>query len=109
MSKSIGKNISKNLSSKYSHKLTNHAKQSAINALKTVSKRAIQKAPEATVDLIGKKIADKVPKVSKTSSQSKSQVLRNKTENMEPDKEIPKERYVTPEKRQKIIDNLKLI
>ena len=36
-----GKNISKNLSSKYSQKLLHHAKQSATDALKTVSKRAI--------------------------------------------------------------------
>ena len=46
MGRSIGKNISKNLSknltSKYNQKLINHAKQSATDALKTASKRAIQ-------------------------------------------------------------------
>ena len=41
--RNIGKNISKKLSSKYSQKLLDHAKQSAIHALKTDSKRAIQK------------------------------------------------------------------
>ena len=40
--RSIGKNISKNLTSKYNQKLINHAKQSATDALKTASKRAIQ-------------------------------------------------------------------
>ena len=42
MGRSIGKNISKNLTSKYNQKLINHAKQSATDALKTASKRAIQ-------------------------------------------------------------------
>ena len=34
--------MSENLSSKYSQKLLDHAKQSATDALKTASKRAIQ-------------------------------------------------------------------
>ena len=43
-----------------------HAKQSATDALKAVSKRAIQKTAEATLDLTGNKIADKITRVSKT-------------------------------------------
>ena len=43
MGKNIGKNISKNLSAKYSQKLFDHAKQSTTDALKTSSKRVIQK------------------------------------------------------------------
>ena len=39
--KNIGKSISKNLGAKYSQKLLDHAKQSAIDALKTSSKRVI--------------------------------------------------------------------
>ena len=42
MGRNIGENIVKNLSSKYNQKLLDHAKQSARDALKTVSKRAIQ-------------------------------------------------------------------
>ena len=42
-SKKIGKDLSKNLSGKYSHKLLDHAKQSATDARKTASKRAIHK------------------------------------------------------------------
>ena len=38
-------------------KLLNHAKQSARDALKTTSKRVIQKKAEAAGDLIGIKIA----------------------------------------------------
>ena len=54
--RNIGKNITKNISSKYSHKFLAYAKPSATDALKTASKRAIQKA--ASSDLIGNKIAD---------------------------------------------------
>ena len=49
MTKNIGKNVSKNLSGKYSHKLLDHAKQSTTDALKTISKRVIQKMLEQLV------------------------------------------------------------
>ena len=42
--KNFGENIGKNLSSKYRQKHFDHAKQSAINALKTASKRTIRKS-----------------------------------------------------------------
>ena len=95
MDKNISKNISKNLSRKYSQKLLDHAKQSTADAFKTASKRAIQIAAEATGDLIGNKIADRITKVSKISNGH--------------DKEIPKERQISAEERQKIIDDLRLI
>ena len=41
MGENIGKNIKKNLSTKFSQKLLDNAKQSATDALKTLSKRAI--------------------------------------------------------------------
>ena len=53
---SFTQNNGKNISSKYSQKLIDHAKQSATDALKTVSKRAIQKTAEATGNLIANKI-----------------------------------------------------
>ena len=61
-----------------------HAKQSATDVFKTVSKRAIQKTAEATVDLIGNKILNKITKVSKNSEQNNSKKVTN--ENY---KEIP--------------------
>ena len=51
--------MGKNLSNKYSQKLLDSAKKSATDAIKTASKRAIQKTAKAT-DLIGNKIADKI-------------------------------------------------
>ena len=43
MGKNGGKNVSKNLNSKCRQKLLDHAKQSALDPLKTTSKRATQK------------------------------------------------------------------
>ena len=42
MSKNIGKNVSRNLRGKYNQKVPDHAKESATDALKTTSKKAIQ-------------------------------------------------------------------
>ena len=65
--RNMGKNISKTLSGIYSQKLLDNAKESATDALKTVSRSAIQKTAEATGDLIGNKNADKITRVSKRS------------------------------------------
>ena len=43
-------------------------------------------------------------KVSKNSKQNNSETVTN-----EHDKEVPKQRYISPEERQKIIESLKLI
>ena len=60
VARNVAKNISKILSGKYSQKLLDHAKQPPTDTLKTASQRAIQKMAEATCDLIGNKIADKL-------------------------------------------------
>ena len=62
---SFAKKIGKNLNNKYSKKLLDSAKKSITDAIKTASKRAIQKTAKATHDLIGKKFADKITSVSK--------------------------------------------
>ena len=96
MGRNIGKYISKNVSSKYSQKLLDHAKQSATDALKTASERAIKK----TGVLIGNKIANKFTRVSKTLPQNNSETN---------EEEILTERYISPEKRQQIINDLRFI
>ena len=53
--------------------------------------------------MIGLKIADRITKVSTNSQQNNSETVTN-----ENDKEIPKERYISSEERQDIIDELKL-
>ena len=71
--------------------------------LKTSSKRVIQKSVEATGDLICNKIANKITGVSKNLQQNNSGTVTN-----EHDKEIPKERYISPKERQEIINELGL-
>ena len=60
--------MGKSLSNKYGQKLLDSTKKFATDAIKTASKRAIQKTAEATGDLIGNKIADKITSVSKKPS-----------------------------------------
>ena len=107
--KNTDKFISKNLCSKCSQKLLDHSKEYTTNARKTVSKTAFQKMAEETGDLIGNKIADKITKVSRVSPQKSSEIVKNEAGNIGFDREIPKERYISPEKRQKIIDDLRLM
>ena len=57
---SFAKNIGKNSNNKYGQKLFDIAKKSTNDAIKITSKRAIQKSAEATGDLTGNKIADKI-------------------------------------------------
>ena len=93
---SFAKNIGKN----YSQKIVDSAKKSAADTMKTVSKRAIQKTAEATGYLIGNKIVVKITNSSKQSKRLPSNEANN---------EIPKKRYISPQERQQIIDELRLI
>ena len=73
---------------KYGKKLMD----TGIDAAKTASKRVVQKTAEATGDLIGNKITHKITSVSKSKEKTKK----------------AEEIYIPPEKRQQIIDDLKL-
>ena len=66
--------------------------KTGIDAAKTVSKRVVQKTAEATGDLIGNKIADKTTSIGKP---------KEKTKEIE-------EISIPSEKRQQIIDDLRL-
>ena len=90
------------MSSRYSQKLVDRAKKSATDAIKTASKRAIQKTAQATRDLVGNKIADKITRASKKSHNE--EIQSNEFNN-----EIRKERYISPKERQQIIEELRLI
>ena len=90
-----------NLNNKYGQKPVDSAKKSATDAYKIASKRAIQKTAEAAGDLIGNKTADKITSYSKKPT--------NETHSDDVSNEIPKERYISPQERQNIIDELRLI
>ena len=100
---SFAKNMGKSLSNKYGQKLLDSAKKSTADAIKTASKRAIQKTAEVNGDLIGNKIDDKITSVSNKKP--------NNDEREEENVEITthKERYISPEERQQIIDKLRLV
>ena len=103
---SFVKNMGKRLGNKYCQKLLDSAKKSRTDAIKTASKRAIQKTAEATVNMIGNKIADKIASVSKKKSAKASQ-----NDETEVDVKIgtPKKRYIYPEERKQIIEELRLV
>ena len=101
---SFAKNIGRNLSNKYGQKLVDTPKKSATDALKIASKRAVQKTAEATGDLVGNKIEDKITSISKKSTDRSTELNSN-----ESNYKIPKERYIFPQERQKIIDEVRLI
>ena len=85
--------FARNFNDKYSKSLNDLSKTFA----KTAGKKILKETAKATGDLIGNKIADKI--TAKPSKKSQSDKVINK---------IPKERYISPKERQKIIDKLKL-
>ena len=83
----------------YGKKLIDTGTKTEIDAAKTGSKRVVQKTAEPTGDLIGNKIADKITSVGKSKSKEKEKEdKRNETEEIN----------IPPEKRQQIIENLRL-
>ena len=85
--------IAKKFGNKYGKQLVDTATKTGIDAAKTTSKRIVQKSPEATGDLIGNKIADKITSVGKPKEKETKKI---------------EEIYIPPEKRQQIIDDLRL-
>ena len=79
---------------KYGKKLMDTATKTRMDAAKTASKRAVQKTAEATGYLIGNKTADKFTSLGKPKEKEKT-------------KEI-EEINIPPEKRQQLIDDLRL-
>ena len=75
-------------------KLIVTATKIGIDAAKTASKRVVQVTAEATEGLIGNKIADKITLGSKSKKDDKTKKVE--------------EIYIPPEKRQQIIEGLKL-
>ena len=75
-------------------KIIDNAKKTGTDAAKTASKWIVQKTAEATGNLIGNKIADKTTSIGKSKEDEKTKKAE--------------EIYIPPEKREQIIDDLKL-
>ena len=97
--------FSLNLSNKHGQKLLDSTEKSAADAIKTASKRAIQKTAETAGDLIGNKIADKITSVSKTSTNA----LQNNETEEDVERATPKKRYISLEERKQIIEEFRLV
>ena len=87
--------FARNFSDEYSKYLMDKGIDVSKKFTKTAGKKILNKTAEATGDLTDNKIADKITSASKKSHD-------------EVNNEIPKERYISPKERQKIIDELKL-
>ena len=101
---SFVKNKGKSLSNKYGQKFVDSAKKSTTDAIKTGSKRAIQKTADSTGDLIGNKIADEITSISNKKSPNNNERKEENVEITSHDK-----KYISPEERQQIIDELRLV
>ena len=106
--------MGKNVSNKYGQKLLDSAKKSTTDAIKTTSKRAIQKTSgEATGDMIGNKITDKIRSVSKKKSAKELHNNNNNNNNNETKEDVEiatlKKKHISPEERKQIIDKLRLV
>ena len=75
--------FAKNVGNKYGKKLMDTASKTEMDAAKIASKRVVQKTAEATADLIGNKIADKITSVGNAKEKLKL-------------KEKPEETYIPP-------------
>ena len=82
--------FARNFNDKYSKSLMDASKTFAKNP----GKKILKETAKATGDLIGNKSADKIT----AKPHNKDEVVNG----------IPKERYISPKERQKIIDELKL-
>ena len=82
--------FARDFNDKYSKSLRNASKTFA----KTAGKKILKETAKATEDVIGNKIADNIT----AKTHNKDEVMNG----------IPKERYISPKERQKIIDQLKL-
>ena len=102
---SFAKNMGKILSNKHGQKLLDSAKKSTTDAIKTDLKRATQKTAETNGDLIGNESADEITSVSKKFSKA----LQNNETEEDVERATPKKRYISPEERQQIIEELRLV
>ena len=120
---SFAKNMGKSWSNNYGQKLLDSAKKSTTDAIKGNSKN--NRTGVATGDLIGNKIVDKITSVStglhsKKKSDNDNNHINNKNNdnnnnnnknNNNEDAELKtyKKRYIFPEERQQIINDLRLV
>ena len=93
--------FARNFSDKYSKFLMDKGIDVSKKFAKTAGEKILKKTAKATGDLNSNKIADKITSASKKSDNEEIQ-------SDEVNNEMLKERYISPQEKQKIIDELKL-
>ena len=86
--------VPRNFSNKYGKKSMNNATKTGMDVVQTASKRVVHTTAEVTWDLIGNKIADEITSIDKPKEKEKIKEIEGI--------------YIPPEKRQQMIDDLRL-
>ena len=90
--------VGKKYGKKYGSKLLDNSISAGKDFAKTAGKKVLRKSAEATGDMIGNKIADRITKSSRNKAQKEDDRIMEETQEL----------TIPPEKRQQIIRDLKL-
>ena len=88
----------KKMSNKYGRKILGKSMDAGKDFAKVAGKKVLAKSAEATSDLIGKKIADRITKSTRNKAQKEDDGTMEETQEL----------IIPPEKREQIIRDLKL-
>ena len=96
LNKSI--DVGKNMSNKYSRKILDKSIGAGKDFAKIVGKKVLTKSAEATEEMIGNKIADRITRSSRNKAQKEDDRIMEEAQEL----------IIPPEKREQIIRDLKL-
>ena len=86
------------VSKKYGNKLLDKSIDAGKDFAKTAGKKVLHKSAEATGEMIGNKVADRITKSTRNKAQKEDDRIMEETQEI----------YIPPEKREQIIRDLKL-
>ena len=90
--------VGKSMKKKYGKKILDNSFSAGKDVGKIAGKKVLTKSAEATGDLIGNKIADRITKITRNKAQEKDDRIMEETQEI----------IIPPEKREQIIRDLKL-
>ena len=90
--------VSKSMKKKYGKKILHNSLSAGKDFAKIAGKKVLNKSAEATANLIGNKIADRITKSARNKAQKEDDRIMEETQEM----------LILPEKREQIIRDLKL-
>ena len=90
--------VGKNMSKKYGRKILDKSMNARKDFAKIAGKKVLHKSAEATGEMIGNEIADRITRSSRNKAQKEDDRIMEETQEL----------IIPPEKRQQIIKDLKL-